>query len=84
MPNGLPTLSAIHSELICWVWNFILQLTIYDSDKGRAVASILIAALDGMAIQQSLDVLPEERDEMVETFVDFFLKSIPAYLNSNK
>ncbi|NCB44448.1 MAG: TetR/AcrR family transcriptional regulator, partial [Clostridia bacterium] len=60
------------------------SLGIYNSEKGRAVASILIAALDGMAIQQSLDVLPEERDEMVETFVEFFLKSIPAYLNSNR
>jgi len=60
------------------------SLGIYNSEKGRAVASILIAALDGMAIQQSLDVLPEERDEMVGTFVDFFLKSIPAYLNSNR
>ena len=59
------------------------SLGIYNSEKGRAVASILIAALDGMAIQQSLDVLPEEGDQMVETFVDFFLKSIPAYLNSN-
>lgn len=37
MPNGLPTLSAIHSELICWVWNFILQLTHYTLSSKKNV-----------------------------------------------
>jgi len=44
------------------------------------VASILVAAMDGIAVQQALGVLPDELDEMIRTFNSFFAESIPLYL----
>jgi len=48
------------------------------------LSSILIAALDGMAIQQSLEVYPADKERMIETFNDFFTESIPAFLEKHK
>jgi AcrR family transcriptional regulator len=50
----------------------------------RAVLAILVAALDGVAIQQSLGVLPEDQDKFIKLFNDFFTESIPAFLESHK
>lgn len=50
----------------------------------RNVAALLVAAMDGIAIQQSLDVLPDNQERMTETFVSFFRESIPAYLNNHR
>lgn len=46
----------------------------------RAVSSILVAALDGVAIQQALGVLPEEQERYIAIFNEFFSESIPYYL----
>ncbi|MDD3106929.1 MAG: TetR/AcrR family transcriptional regulator [Bacilli bacterium] len=54
---------------------------ILDSDESKAVASILVAAIDGIAMQQALDVLPEDQEKIISTFIAFFNESIPAYLN---
>lgn len=48
------------------------------------VSSILIAALDGMAIQQSLGVFPDENGRMVDTFIQFFSESVPTFLKKHK
>ena len=48
------------------------------------ISSILIASLDGMAIQQSLGVYPEDKEKMIETFNAFFTESIPAFLEKHK
>lgn len=50
----------------------------------RSVISILIAALDGVAIQQSLGVLPEEQENFIKIFNDFFAESIPPFLEKHK
>ncbi|GLC31802.1 TetR/AcrR family transcriptional regulator [Clostridium omnivorum] len=50
----------------------------------RSVISILIAALDGVAIQQSLSVLPEEQENFIKIFNDFFAESIPPFLEKHK
>lgn len=49
----------------------------------KSMASILIAAIDGIALQQGLDVLPENLDDMIETFIQFFNESIPVYLKNH-
>jgi AcrR family transcriptional regulator len=46
----------------------------------RIVSSILVAALDGVAIQQSLGVLPEKQEKFIKVFNDFFSESIPLFL----
>jgi len=46
----------------------------------RIVSAILVAALDGVAIQQSLGVLPENQEKFIKVFNDFFSESIPLFL----
>ncbi|MEA5021182.1 MAG: TetR/AcrR family transcriptional regulator [Gordonibacter sp.] len=48
----------------------------------RSAASFLVAALDGMAIQSALGVLPEDLATSTERFNDFFGQSIENYLRS--
>jgi len=48
------------------------------------ISSILIAALDGMAIQQSLGVYPDEKETVIEIFNTFFTESIPEFLQKHK
>lgn len=50
----------------------------------RGVAALLVAAMDGIAIQQSLGVLPDDQATMTETFVDFFRESIPVFLKNHQ
>jgi len=55
----------------------------FEIDQSRcqkSVASILIAAIDGIALQQALGVLPESLDDMIKTYINFFNESIPLYL----
>jgi AcrR family transcriptional regulator len=49
----------------------------------RGVAALLVAAMDGIAIQQALGVLPESQEQMTETFVSFFRESIPVFLRNH-
>lgn len=46
----------------------------------RSVSAILVAALDGIAIQQSLGALPEDQEKFIKVFNDFFSESIPLFL----
>lgn len=50
----------------------------------RGVAALLVAAMDGIAIQQALGVLPDSQEKMTDTFVDFFRESIPVFLKNHK
>lgn len=50
----------------------------------RGVAALLVAAMDGIAIQQALGVLPDSQEKMTETFVSFFRESIPIFLKNHK
>lgn len=49
----------------------------------EGVAALLVAAMDGIAIQQALGVLPESQEEMTETFISFFRESIPVFLRNH-
>jgi len=46
----------------------------------KRIASILVAALDGVALQYSLGVLDINDEEFKDTFVNFFAQSIPMYI----
>jgi AcrR family transcriptional regulator len=50
----------------------------------RGVAALLVAAMDGIAIQQALGVLPDSQEMMTDTFVSFFRESIPVFLKNHK
>lgn len=63
---------------------FDKSFDIQNEDYKRAVAAILVAAMDGIAIQQALGVLPDELEKMTSTFTSFFVESIPAYLKNHK
>ena len=49
----------------------------------RSLASILVAALDGIAIQQALSVLPETQENFIKIFNTFFSESIPLFLEKH-
>lgn len=55
-----------------------------ENDKyKRGVAAILVAATDGIAMQQALEVLPEDLEKMIDTFILFFTESIPVFLKNH-
>ncbi|KGO13921.1 TetR/AcrR family transcriptional regulator [Clostridium botulinum] len=46
----------------------------------KSLASILIAALDGVAMQYSLGILKQEDQIFKDIFVNFFIESIPGFM----
>jgi len=63
---------------------FYYAFGIENTELKAKIASILVAALDGIAIQQSLGALPDETSKMIEIFNDFFKESIPLFLEKHK
>lgn len=55
-----------------------------DHGYHKAIASILMAAIDGIAMQQALDVLPNDVDMIANTYIQFFNESIPIFLNKHQ
>ncbi|QHI71538.1 TetR/AcrR family transcriptional regulator [Aminipila terrae] len=56
---------------------------IENNEYEKSVASILVAAVDGIAIQQALGVLPEDLNKTIDTFNAFFTESIPLFLQKH-
>lgn len=56
---------------------------IENKEYKKAVAAILVAAMDGFAMQQALGVLPEDLKKMTDAFTSFFAESIPIYLKNH-
>lgn len=72
-----------YSEIINNTGNlFANAFGIENNEYKNAVASILIAAIDGLAMQQALGVLPKEQEKMIEIFNSFFVESIPLFLKN--
>ncbi|MDF2591890.1 MAG: hypothetical protein K0S75_1356 [Clostridia bacterium] len=63
---------------------FDKSFEIENDEYKKAVAAILVAAMDGIAMQQALGVLPENLEKMTATFTSFFTESIPMYLKNHK
>ncbi len=53
-------------------------------EHNKEVAAILLAAIDGIAIQQALGIMPKDMTKMIETFNLFFTESIPVFLKKHK
>ena len=49
----------------------------------KQIATILVAALDGIALQYSLGVLDINDEDFKNTFVNFFAQSIPTYIRNH-
>lgn len=50
----------------------------------KILATILVAALDGVALQYSLGILNFGDETFKETFITFFAESIPAFLRTHR
>ena len=46
----------------------------------KSMSAIFVAALDGIAMQHSLGVFPENQEKFIKIFNDFFSESIPLFL----
>lgn len=57
------------------------SFNIESNDHISVLSSILVAAIDGVAMQQSLNVLPKEQEEYIKIFTEFFTESLYNYLN---
>lgn len=55
---------------------------IKDHGYHTAIASILVAAMDGIAMQQALEVVPDDIEKIIETYTEFFSEYIPQFLNN--
>lgn len=58
--------------------------SLQDHGYHKAIASILVAAIDGIAMQQALEVLPNDVDMIANTYIQFFNESIPIFLNKHQ
>lgn len=71
-----------YEETIQKVGDYLsFALGVPDDPRKYMVASVLVAALDGMAVQSSFGMYADNMDQMSALFNDFFVKSITAYLS---
>lgn len=63
---------------------FLKAFDLEDNPNKVYMAYILVAAMDGMALQQAVEVLPKDMEKTIEVFNDFFSTYIPKYLKENK
>ncbi|HHX62127.1 MAG TPA: TetR/AcrR family transcriptional regulator [Epulopiscium sp.] len=54
-----------------------------NNELKKIIAAILLAAVDGIAIQTSLGILPEDQESFIKVFNDFFAESIPLFLEKH-
>ena len=50
----------------------------------KSLAAILVAALDGVALQYSLGILDFKDEAFKETFISFFAESVPSFLRNHR
>ncbi|WP_252254762.1 TetR/AcrR family transcriptional regulator [Clostridium sp. ZBS12] len=59
---------------------YIYTFGVENEKLKKSLASIFVAALDGMAIQYSLGLLPQKQTDFIKVFNDFFAESIPLFM----
>ncbi|NFR85258.1 MULTISPECIES: TetR/AcrR family transcriptional regulator [unclassified Clostridium] len=59
---------------------YIYTFGVENEKLKKNLASIFVAALDGMAIQYSLGLLPQKQTDFIKVFNDFFAESIPLFM----
>lgn len=73
-----------YQEIITSVSELIIKaFNLEDNPNKTYMAHFLIAAIDGIALQQAINVVPEDMDEMIEIFIKFFEQSIPNFLRKS-
>lgn len=78
-------LKSDYNEIISKVADmYFYAFGIENTHYKQILASILIAALDGVAMQYSLGILKQDDQKFKDTFVNFFAQSIPAFMKENK
>lgn len=59
---------------------YFFAFGIENEEYKKSLATILVAALDGVAMQYSLGVLSQEDEKFKDIFVKFFAESIPNFM----
>lgn len=57
---------------------------IENEDLKKVASSIFVAALDGLAMQYSLGIFPDDKEKFMKLFNDFFSESIPLFLENHR
>lgn len=74
-----------YSEIIQRVADmYFYAFGVQNQQYQKSLAAILVAALDGVAIQYSLGILSFGDEAFKETFISFFAESIPAFLRTHR
>lgn len=70
-----------YQQLIDSTANLMMKAyDVEDCHEKHILASMLVAAIDGVAMQQIIDVLPEDLETYIDVFTDFFTSSLREYL----
>jgi len=74
-----------YSEIIQRVADmYFYAFGIQNQQYQKSLAAILVAALDGIALQYSLGILSFSDEAFKDTFITFFAESIPAFLRTHR
>lgn len=74
-----------YSEIIQRVADmYFYAFGVQNQQYQKSLAAILVAALDGVALQYSLGILSFGDEAFKETFITFFAESIPAFLRTHR
>jgi AcrR family transcriptional regulator len=77
--------NANYEQIISNVADLYFHAFGVKNDKHKKdLAIIFIAALDGIAMQHSLGIIPENQDAFIRVFNQFFCESIPDFLEKHK
>lgn len=75
--KSLQTVTAQAGELFSHIYG------IDNSTLPEQFASIFMAALDGVAIQQLYNALPTDESAYTDTLIDFFKECVPLYISKH-
>lgn len=70
-----------YKKIIESTTNMLVMTYEADYNKAENIARILVASVDGIAMQQSLNVMPKEIENFVEAYILFFNEAIPKFLS---
>jgi AcrR family transcriptional regulator len=75
--KSLQTVTAQAGELFSHIYG------IDNSTLPEQFASIFMATLDGVAIQQLYNALPTDESDYTDTLIDFFKECVPLYISKH-
>lgn len=69
---------AAQAQRTAELFNYVFEIESQPQDKYLAI--LMIAALDGLNLQQFIGALPVESDEIAKVYNEFFAYAIPGFL----